>query len=103
MYKKLVVTITFLFLFIQSANSNENNFEIYKSKFNKIIKFIQKEKNDIKKYQKNEWIKVKNFGLGKVLKFSKTWNVVFSDSPHLVDFVNHGQRLVVLRRRKFMK
>ena len=50
-----------------------------------------------------EWIKVKNLGLGKVLKFSKTWNVVFSDSPHLVDFVNHGQRLVVLRRRKFMK
>ena len=60
MYQKIAVTITFLFLFIQSANSNENNFEIYKSKFNKIIKFIQKEKNDIKKYQKNEWIKVKN-------------------------------------------
>ena len=60
MYQKIAVIITFLFLFIQSAYSNENNFEMYKSKFNKIIKFIQKETYEIKKYQKNEWIKAKS-------------------------------------------
>ena len=49
------------------------------------------------------WINVADLGPGKVLSFSKTWNVVFSDSVHLVDFVEHGQRLVVLRRRKLMK
>ena len=59
MYQKIAVTITFLFLFIQSANSNVNNLEMHKSKFQKIIKFIQKETDEIKKYQKNEWIKAK--------------------------------------------
>ena len=50
-----------------------------------------------------EWINVKTLGLGKVLKFSGVWNRLMYDSPHLVDFVEHGQRSVVLRRRKFMK
>ena len=49
------------------------------------------------------WINVAGFGLGKVLSFTKTLNVVFSDSVHLVDFVEHGQRQIVLRRRKLMK
>ena len=50
-----------------------------------------------------EWINVKTLGLGKVLNFSGVWNRLMYDSPHLVDFVEHGQRSVVLRRRKFSK
>ena len=60
MYQKIAVIITFLFLFIQSANSNENNFDEHMSKFKEIIKCIQNETEEIKKYQKNEWIKAKN-------------------------------------------
>jgi hypothetical protein len=59
MYQKIAVIITFLFLFIQSANSNENNFDEHMSKFKEIIKCIQNETEEIKKYQKNEWIKAK--------------------------------------------
>ena len=43
MYQKIVITITLLFLFIQSANSNENNFDEHMSKFKEIIKCIQNE------------------------------------------------------------
>ena len=77
MYKKIAVTITFLILFIQSANSNENNFEMYKSKFNKIIKFIQKETYEIKKYQKNEWIKAKSQNENNLKKIDNKLNGFF--------------------------
>ena len=60
MFKKISIIITSFFLIIQSAKATEINFDEHMSKFKEIIKCIQNETEEIKKYQKNEWIKAKN-------------------------------------------
>jgi len=79
MYQKIVITITLLFLFIQSANSNENNFDEHMSKFKEIIKCIQNETEEIKKYQRKDWIEAKNQNVNNLKKIDRKLDGFFQN------------------------
>ena len=79
MYQKIVITITLLFLFIQSANSNENNFDEHMSKFKEIIKCIPNETEEIKKYQRKDWIEAKNQNVHNLKKIDRKFDGFFQN------------------------
>ena len=79
MYQKIVITITLLFLFIQSANSNENNFDEHMSKFKEIIKCIQNETDEIKKYQRKDWIEATNQNVNNLKKIDRKLDGFFQN------------------------
>ena len=79
MYQKIAITITLLFLFIQSANSKENNFDEHMSKFKEIIKCIQNETEEIKKYQRKDWIEAKNQNVNNLKKIDRKLDGFFQN------------------------
>ena len=79
MYQKIAITITLLFLFIQSANSKENNFDEHMSKFKEIIKCIQNETEEIKKYQPKDWIEAKNQNVNNLKKIDRKLDGFFQN------------------------
>ena len=71
MFKKISIIITSFFLIIQSAKATEINFDEHMSKFKEIIKCIQNETDEIKKYQRKDWVEAKNQNVNNLKKIDR--------------------------------
>ena len=79
MFKKISIIITSFFLIIQSAKATEINFDEHMSKFKEIIKCIQNETDEIKKYQRKEWIEAKNQNVNNLKKIDRKLDGFFQN------------------------
>ena len=79
MYKRISIIITSFFLIIQSAKATEINFDEHMSKFKEIIKCIQNETEEIKKYQRKDWIEAKNQNVNNLKKIDRKLNGFFQN------------------------
>ena len=79
MYKRISIIITSFFLIIQSAKATEINFDEHMSKFKEIIKCIQNETEEIKKYQRKDWIEAKNQNVNNLKKIDRELNGFFQN------------------------
>ena len=79
MFKKISIIITSFFLIIQSAKATEINFDEHMSKFKEIIKCIQNETEEIKKYQQKDWIEAKNQNVNNLKKIDKKLDGFFQN------------------------
>ena len=79
MFKKISIIITSFFLIIQSAKANEINFDEHMSKFKEIIKCIQNETEEIKKYQRKDWIEAKNQNVNNLKKIDRKFDGFFQN------------------------
>ena len=71
--------ITSFFLIIQSAKATEINFDEHMSKFKEIIKCIQNETDEIKKYQRKDWIEAKNQNVNNLKKIDRKLDGFFQN------------------------
>tara|TARA_Y200000002_G_scaffold162067_1_gene133795 strand:+ start:48 stop:308 length:261 start_codon:yes stop_codon:yes gene_type:complete len=79
MFKKISIIITSFFLIIQSAKATEINFDEHMSKFKEIIKCIQNETEEIKKYQQKDWIEAKNQNVNNLKKIDRKLDGFFQN------------------------
>ncbi len=79
MFKKISIIITSFFLIIQSAKATEINFDEHMSKFKEIIKCIQNETEEIKKYQRKDWIEAKNQNVNNLKKIDRKFDGFFQN------------------------
>ena len=79
MYKRISIIITSFFLIIQSAKATEINFDEHMSKFKEIIKCIQNETDEIKKYQRKDWIEAKNQNVNNLKKIDRKLDGFFQN------------------------
>jgi len=79
MFKKISIIITSFFLIIQSAKATEINFDEHMSKFKEIIKCIQNETEEIKKYQRKDWIEAKNQNVNNLKKIDRKLDGFFQN------------------------
>ena len=79
MFKKISIIITSFFLIIQSAKATEINFDEHMSKFKEIIKCIQNETDEIKKYQRKDWIEAKNQNVNNLKKIDRKLDGFFQN------------------------
>ena len=79
MYKKISIIITSFFLMVQSTNATEINFDEHMSKFKEIIKCIQNETEEIKKYQPKDWIEAKNQNVNNLKKIDRKLDGFFQN------------------------
>ncbi len=79
MYKKISIIITSFFLMVQSTKATEINFDEHMSKFKEIIKCIQNETEEIKKYQRKDWIEAKNQNVNNLKKIDRKLNGFFQN------------------------
>jgi len=79
MYKKISIIITSFFLMVQSTKATEINFDEHMSKFKEIIKCIQNETEEIKKYQRKDWIEAKNQNVNNLKKIDRKLDGFFQN------------------------
>ena len=79
MFKKISIIITSFFLIIQSAKATEINFDEHMSKFKEIIKCIQNETDEIKKYQRKDWVEAKNQNVNNLKKIDRKLDGFFQN------------------------
>tara|TARA_B100000989_G_scaffold210117_1_gene159386 strand:- start:102 stop:320 length:219 start_codon:yes stop_codon:yes gene_type:complete len=64
---------------VQSTKATEINFDEHMSKFKEIIKCIQNETEEIKKYQRKDWIEAKNQNVNNLKKIDRKLNGFFQN------------------------
>ena len=79
MYKRISIIITSFFFIVQSAKATEINFDEHMSKFKEIIKCIQNETEEIKKYQRKDWIEAKNQNVNNLKKIDRKLDGFFQN------------------------
>ena len=79
MYKRILIIIVSFFLIIQSAKATEINFDEHMSKFKEIIKCIQNETEEIKKYQRKDLIEAKNQNVNNLKKIDRKLDGFFQN------------------------
>ena len=64
---------------VQSTKATEINFDEHMSKFKEIIKCIQNETEEIKKYQRKNWIEAKNQNVNNFKKIDRKLDGFFQN------------------------
>ena len=64
---------------VQSTKATEINFDEHMSKFKEIIKCIQNETEEIKKYQRKNWIEAKNQNVNNLKKIDRKLDGFFQN------------------------